>query len=281
MIPGVRHGLSSGPAIRRSRRWTMFTMFCSWPRHGAALTGSQTFRTFLLLLAATLGLLVPVAQLAGDGSSWRRCDGAVPGEILATRLGAGSWSTRSPFTGSSSWDPDWSSSCPDGGPVGLRPGGIAPGILAAALFFPATALVTWVGSNSVQAAVVWSGGPRNCWSAPRASSAWGPRWASPLWPTLPKAALVTMVLTAWGFAAREVAQAGTERPSRPPTSLPSPLAAAPTGPAPAERHLLPRGFALLIDLVGPLSAQASLRSHPAGPLPAWAPDSSNRWPGWS
>lgn len=213
MIPGAAMVCLLARQSRRSRRWTMFTMFLFLaPAIGAALTDSQTFRTFLLLLAATLGLLVPVAQLAGDGivlASLRR--GRCLEEILATRLGARELVDQVAFHGVLSvLGPGLVVFLPlMAGLLAFVPVESRLGILAAALlFFPATALVTWVGSNSVQAAVVWSEGREPLVGAAGVLSLGAAVGLLSLAHTPQGAMLVTMILAAWGFVAREVAQAG-------------------------------------------------------------------------
>jgi hypothetical protein len=198
---------------RRSRRWTMFTMFLFLaPAIGAALTDSHTFRTFLLLLAATLGLLVPVAQLAGDGvvlASLRR--GRCLEEILATRLSSQEMVDQVALHGILSvLGPGLAVFLPlMAGLLAFVPVESRLGILATALlFFPATALATWVGSNNVQAAVVWSEGREALVAATGILSLGVAVGLLSLAHTPQGAALVVMILVVWGFVAREVAQAG-------------------------------------------------------------------------
>jgi len=194
----------------------MFTTFLFLaPAIGAALTDSQTFRTFLLLLAATLGLLVPVAQLAGDGimlASLRR--GRCMEEILTTRLSARDLVDQVAVHGVLSvLGPGLVVFLPlMAGLLAFVPIESRLGILAAALlFFPATALVTWVGSNSVQAAVLWSEGREPMvWIVGLLSLAAAAGLFS-LAHTPHGAALVTMLLAAWGLAARELARTGLTR----------------------------------------------------------------------
>ncbi len=243
-----------GRQSRRFRRWTMFTMFLFLaPAVGAALTDSETFRTFLLLLAATMGLLVPVGQLAGDGimlASLRR--GRCLEEILTTRLTARELVDQVAIHGVLSvLGPGLVVFLPlMAGLLAFVPVESRLGILAATLlFFPATALVTWVGSNSVQAAVVWSEGREPLVCAVGVLSLGAAAGLFSLAHTPYGAALVTMVLAAWGLAAREVARAGlTALPDRRRTRRHPPLSARRAG-----------------RLQNSISFREASRSRPTGP----------------
>ncbi len=215
MSPGSAMVRLLGQESRRSQRWTMFTVFLFLtPAIGAALTESQAFRTFLILLAATLGVLVPLAQLAGDGLalvSLRR--GRCLEEILLTRLKAREVVDQVALHGVLSvLGPGLAVFLPlMAGLLAFVPVESRPGVLAATiLWFPATALLTWAASNTVQAAVAWSEGQEPLVCAVLVGILGATAGLLLLAGTLPGAVLVAATLLAWGFLAREMARTGLE-----------------------------------------------------------------------
>ncbi len=205
----------------RYRRWTMFSMLLFLtPAISAAFTDSTAFRTYLFTLAAILGTLVPLAQLAGDGAllvslSRERC----LEEILGTRTGASEVVDQVAAHGILSvLRLGLTVIVPVlAGLLFLFPGHRL-GIAASALvWIPAVAILVWVGSYVVQAAVAWTAG----WGVLPAVLGYGGLVSSVGLLAAERGALSGLpwglvALALLALVARALARVGLERPLRRP-----------------------------------------------------------------
>lgn len=224
--------LSEAPMIRlldhqarrrgfdRYRRWTMFCVLLFLaPAVSAAFTDSGPLRTYLFTLAAVMGLLVPLAQLAGDASllaSLRR--GGCLDELLGTPTTSAqivdqvaTWSILSVLRlGLAVILPVL------GGLLLIVPTRNQQGVLLGALLWvPAVAVAVWVGSMGVQAAVAWSDGRRGQVPALGLLALLGGAALLALAPSGRQGlALAGLAALGLGLLARSLARAGLERPLR-------------------------------------------------------------------